>query len=173
MHEQKMHSQPKRLRRKAAWEPVSYSHPVFRPYVAALGQIPLAWNGLHSQRALLFCTVMGGRYSNQFLAVWHAIKSDRMQRDVLEAAARESREIREAEYRTAPSPRRAHCSFVEWARLLAHPVTAATQETCASSPRVQFRTSCAPLIARDFNFYARRSGRARRALFDERQLYRE
>ena len=38
---------------------------------------------------LLFCSVMGGGISNQFLAVWHAISNDRAQRGMLEAAARE------------------------------------------------------------------------------------
>jgi hypothetical protein len=34
---------------------------------------------------------------NQYLAVWHALKVDRAQRDILEAAAREARIIREYE----------------------------------------------------------------------------
>jgi hypothetical protein len=38
--------------------------------------------------ALLFCAVMGGGYANRFLAVWHAIKSDRTQRNVLIAAVK-------------------------------------------------------------------------------------
>jgi hypothetical protein len=75
---------------KRPWDSVSYSHPAFRPYTAALGQIALAWNGLHSAMALLFCSVMGGGFSNQFLAVWHALKNDRAQRDILEGAAQDS-----------------------------------------------------------------------------------
>ena len=85
----------RKRRKKESWEPVSYSHPVFRPYTAALGQIALAWNGLHSQLALLFCTMMGGGYSNNFLGIWHALKNDGAQRDILLAAARESRSHRE------------------------------------------------------------------------------
>jgi hypothetical protein len=51
-----------------------------------LGQLTLAWNALHEAMSLLFCSVMGGGYANQFLAVWHAINSDRNQRAVLVAA---------------------------------------------------------------------------------------
>jgi len=79
---------PKPLRRKAAWEPVSYSHPVFRPYVAALGQIALTWNGLHSQLALLFCTVMLGAaiLTNSWRSGMRS-KATALQRDVLEACS--------------------------------------------------------------------------------------
>ena len=66
---------------------LSHTHPAFRPYVVALGQLTLAWNELHEAMALLFCSVMGGGYANQFLAVWHSINSDRNQRAVLVAAA--------------------------------------------------------------------------------------
>jgi len=79
-----------RRRKKRPYDSISYSHPVFRPYTAALGQIALAWNGLHSAMALLFCTVMGGGFSNQFLAIWHALRNDAAQRAILEAAAKDS-----------------------------------------------------------------------------------
>jgi len=77
-------------RKHKTWDSASYSHPAFRPYTTTLGQIALAWNGLHSRMALLFCSVMGGGFANQFLAVWHAIPNDRAQRAVLEAAAKDS-----------------------------------------------------------------------------------
>lgn len=60
----------------------------FGPYVAALGQLTLAWNELHETLALVFCMVMGGGLVNQYLAIWHAIKVDRAQRDILLAAAK-------------------------------------------------------------------------------------
>ena len=75
-------------RTKSEWQrglPITSKE--FRPYAAALGQIALAWNELHQALAILFCTVMGGGYVNQFLAVWHAIKNDRAQREILKAAA--------------------------------------------------------------------------------------
>jgi hypothetical protein len=77
-------------RKKRVYESVSYSNDVFRPYTAALGQIALAWNGLHSAMAMLFCTVMGGGMSNQFPAIWHTLKNDGAQRDILQAAAKDS-----------------------------------------------------------------------------------
>jgi hypothetical protein len=74
-------------RPRGEWQPsVPYTHKAFRPYVAALGQLTLAWNDLHLALAMLFCTVMGGGFSNPFLAIWHTLKSDRAQRDILLAA---------------------------------------------------------------------------------------
>jgi hypothetical protein len=60
----------------------------FGPYVTALGQLALAWNSLHETLAVLFSMVMGGGYVGQYLAIWHEIKVDRAQRDILLAAAR-------------------------------------------------------------------------------------
>lgn len=66
----------------------SPSHRVFRPYVAALGQLALAWNGLHETLALLYCEIVRtSKVVSQHLAVWHALKMDRAQRDILLAAA--------------------------------------------------------------------------------------
>jgi hypothetical protein len=75
-------------RKRMKYGDISFSDPIFRPYVTALGQLALAWNALHETLALLFCTVMGGGMANQPLAIWHGIKSDRAQRDILMAAAR-------------------------------------------------------------------------------------
>ena len=75
-------------RRRRGGESLPYTHKAFLPYVTALGQLALAWNGLHEALAFLFCSVMGGGYSNQFLAIWHALKSDRAQRDILFAATK-------------------------------------------------------------------------------------
>lgn len=76
------------LAKPARW--LSYSHPAFRPYVVALGQLALMWNELHEMLGLLYCSLMGARPEmpvNQHLAVWHALKIDRAQRDILLAAA--------------------------------------------------------------------------------------
>lgn len=67
---------------------LSYTNPIFRPYTIALGEFALAWNGLHEALALLFCAVMGGGQSKHHLAVWHALKVDRAQRDILLAATK-------------------------------------------------------------------------------------
>lgn len=66
---------------------VSYGHAAFRPYVIAIGQLALAWNELHETMGLLFCTIMGGGVVNQYLSVWHALRVDRAQREILKAAA--------------------------------------------------------------------------------------
>ena len=73
-------------RYQGQWPSLHFTHKSFRPYVIALGQLALAWNDLHETLAILFCTVMGSGYVNQFLAVWHAVKSDRSQRDILMAS---------------------------------------------------------------------------------------
>lgn len=63
-----------------------YTDRAFLPYATALGQLALAWNGLHESLAFLFCSIMGGGYVNQFLAIWHALKQDRAQREILLSA---------------------------------------------------------------------------------------
>jgi hypothetical protein len=69
------------------WAPsVSYTHKAFRPYALALGQLTLAWNDLHQSLAMLFCSVMGGGFVSPYLSIWHALKSDRAQREILMAA---------------------------------------------------------------------------------------
>jgi hypothetical protein len=67
---------------------VPYTHPAFRPYALAIGQAALAWNDLHEMLCFLFCSLMGGGPANQHFAIWHILKSDRAQRDVLLAAAK-------------------------------------------------------------------------------------
>jgi hypothetical protein len=80
-------------RKREPWESISYSHNAFRPYVAAIGQLSLAWNAYHEEMSLLFCTIMGSGFANQYLAVWHAVRSDRDLRAVLRAAAISCREV--------------------------------------------------------------------------------
>src|ERR1700730_18254342 len=76
-------------RKSTGW---NWSLPVtsraFDRYTRALGQLALAWNELHETLSLLFCMVMGGGIVNQYLAIWHEIKVDRAQRDILLAAAK-------------------------------------------------------------------------------------
>jgi hypothetical protein len=63
-----------------------YTSSQFRPYVTALGQLALAWNGLHETLSVLFSGVIGGENQDQLLAIWHAVNSDRAQRQMLIAA---------------------------------------------------------------------------------------
>ncbi len=75
-----------RRRRRYPGASLPFTNKAFLAYVAALGQLALAWNGLHETLSLLFCNVMGGGVVNQPLAIWHALKVDRAQRDILLAA---------------------------------------------------------------------------------------
>jgi hypothetical protein len=65
-----------------------FTNKAFHPYSMALGQFALAWNDLHVALAALFCTVMGGGFVGPAVAIWHEIKSDRTQRDVLSGSAK-------------------------------------------------------------------------------------
>jgi|SRR6185437_10891481 len=74
-----------------------YTAQVFRPYVSALGQLALAWNDLQESLASLFWTTMskgiplaGDKVDFAALFVWHAVKSDRYQKDMLRAAVQRS-----------------------------------------------------------------------------------
>ena len=57
----------------------------FRPYVLAIGNVAHSWNRLQEELAKLFCAVTG-LDNSMGLGIWHALKSDRSQRDLLEAA---------------------------------------------------------------------------------------
>ena len=76
--------QRKRVRYPGASLP--FTDKAFIASAIALGQLALAWNGLHEVLSLLFCNVMGGGVVNQPLAIWHALKVDRAQREILLAA---------------------------------------------------------------------------------------
>jgi hypothetical protein len=57
-----------------------------RPYQLAIGRVALTWNGLQDSLALLFWTVIGVQNGNVPFALWHCIRSDRSQREMLKAA---------------------------------------------------------------------------------------
>ena len=80
----------KRVRGEWA-ESLPFTHKTFRPYALAIGELTLAWNDLHETLAMLFCTVMGGGWVGHYLAIWHAIKVDRAQRDILMAVLKSKR----------------------------------------------------------------------------------
>jgi hypothetical protein len=88
MTRQKPRSSSRSAARRYWDEHTQYTSAAFRPYALAIGQLAMAWNDLHSRLALLFCSVMGGGYANQFLAIWHALKADRVQREILLAAVK-------------------------------------------------------------------------------------
>lgn len=55
------------------------------PYKLALGSVAHSWNHLQEQLGLLFCMITGLE-DTMGMAIWHALKSDRSQRDLIEAA---------------------------------------------------------------------------------------
>jgi len=54
-------------------------------YHLALGKVAHAWNIMQEQLGMLFCEV-AGLDRTMGMGIWHALKSDRTQRDLLEAA---------------------------------------------------------------------------------------
>ena len=68
-----------------------YAGADFDPYVAALGQLALAWNDLHEGLAGLFWTIMsappreGDIIDYAPIHVWHSLRSDLAQREMLRA----------------------------------------------------------------------------------------
>ena len=65
-----------------------FTHKNYNSAALALGQLALAWNDLHESLALVFCSIMGGGYVGPFLGIWHALKVDRAQRDILLGATK-------------------------------------------------------------------------------------
>jgi hypothetical protein len=62
-------------RRQLGLEP-RYTAKKFRPYALAIGEATLSWNHLHVELGMLFATVSGGGYVNEFFEKWSAIRSD-------------------------------------------------------------------------------------------------
>jgi len=59
-----------------------------KPFMEDLGRVVYAWNSLQEELAKLFWAVCVGLEASGIpLAIWHELKSDRLQRDVLRAAA--------------------------------------------------------------------------------------
>ncbi|MCP3475219.1 hypothetical protein NLM33_33385 [Bradyrhizobium sp. CCGUVB1N3] len=55
------------------------------PYFTALGRVAHSWNHLHEELGKLFCSVTGLELHHG-MAIWHKLKSDRSQRDILKGA---------------------------------------------------------------------------------------
>jgi hypothetical protein len=75
-----------------------YATPEFAPYTVALGQLALAWNELQHNLCELFSLVTlqelpkaGDMVNFAPTYVWHSIRSDRSQRDMLSAAIEHSK----------------------------------------------------------------------------------
>jgi hypothetical protein len=57
----------------------------FQPYAKALGELTLAWNDFHMVLSSVFWAALKIPNKMTPQAMWNAIKSDRAQRDMLEA----------------------------------------------------------------------------------------
>ena len=66
-------------------EEIDAATAAFDPYYSAVGKVVHAWNHLQDEFAELFCIVSGLNHSVG-LAIWHAVQSDRGQREMLRAA---------------------------------------------------------------------------------------
>jgi hypothetical protein len=59
---------------------------MFKPYELELGRLTLAWNSLHEQLGQMFRAVFDTPNGAIPFAIWHKLASDRMQREILQAA---------------------------------------------------------------------------------------
>ena len=69
------------------WLGLPPSHKSFRPYVTAIGQAAVAWNGLHEALRDIFWALTGANKATGS-AIWYAIRSDRSQRGMIRAIAK-------------------------------------------------------------------------------------
>lgn len=67
-------------------EEIEAAEKALEPYKLALGKVAHAWNHMQEHIGLLFCEV-ADLHDSMGMAIWHALRSDRSQRDLLEAAA--------------------------------------------------------------------------------------
>jgi hypothetical protein len=66
-------------------EEIEAAQKALEPYLLALGKVAHAWNLMQEQLGVLFCTV-SSLETKMGMNIWHALKSDRSQRDLLDAA---------------------------------------------------------------------------------------
>jgi hypothetical protein len=74
-----------------AWIGFPPTHKAFQPYVAAIGQAAVTWNGLHEALRGLFTTI-GNNDFPASSAMWYSLRSDRSQRQLIKALAQSARE---------------------------------------------------------------------------------
>ena len=66
-------------------EEIQAADKALEPYKLALGRVAHQWNHMQERLGLLFCMV-AGLDNSMGMGIWHSLKSDRTQRDLLEAA---------------------------------------------------------------------------------------
>ena len=67
------------------WPTLEEAAAAFEEYALAVGKVAYAWNYLHERLGELFVVVSGAEQAIA-LAIWYSTKSDRVQRDMLQAA---------------------------------------------------------------------------------------
>lgn len=66
-------------------EEIEAANAALKPYFIALGIVAHAWNHLHEELGKIFCAVTELDLPIG-MAIWHSLKSDRSQRDILKGA---------------------------------------------------------------------------------------
>jgi hypothetical protein len=66
-------------------EEIDAVNAALNPYFIALGRVAHSWNHLHEELGKLFCSVTGLELHHG-MTIWHTLKSDRSQRDILRGA---------------------------------------------------------------------------------------
>lgn len=77
-------------RKRPHWLGHPPTHKSFKPYVIAIGQATIAWNGLQESLRTVFSSLMGSTDTARGNAAWYALKSDRSQRDMLRDISKEA-----------------------------------------------------------------------------------
>src|SRR5262245_46388317 len=80
------------VRKHKAWIGYAPTHKSFRPYVVAIGEAAVAWNGLHEAFRCLFTTIGNDDFPSS-AAMWYSLRSDRAQRQLITALARNAYEL--------------------------------------------------------------------------------
>jgi hypothetical protein len=76
---------------KQVWLGLPPTHKSFQPYVTAIGQAAVAWNGLHEALRDIFWALTGANRATGS-TIWYSIRSDRGQRGLIRAIAKLNKE---------------------------------------------------------------------------------
>jgi hypothetical protein len=58
-----------------------------KPYAEELGNLVIDWNTMQEGFCMLFCVLLEVENFDKALAIWHLLKSDKLQRDLVDAVA--------------------------------------------------------------------------------------
>jgi hypothetical protein len=75
------------MARLPSGEEIRVANETLQPYFTALGRVAHAWNHLHEELGKVFCALSELDLSLG-MTIWHSLKSDRSQREVLEGVLR-------------------------------------------------------------------------------------